>query len=302
MKDEITDMIDHFPFFSIIVATKNRVSLLQECIDSVLAQTYTNFELIIVDDHSTDTTKEMVSAIEDKRIIFKTNMGVERSAARNTGIEAARGEYLCILDDDDFIEPCYLIDFWNKLNELSFPKSTVVRSGFKYIYSDGRKTKPSPNFDSSYKDSIDFVTKIMCHFATLCVHRSLFDGALFDIRYPHWQDTHLILRILVKADLVQLDSHNYCYRIHPRMGSLQKVDEAALVEKCAINVAPMDDIFMQYKIISKQRLNWMKSRKYLEYGTRSMTNKFYYFRKSVTSCVHPSLYKQYYFFFKSLVS
>jgi glycosyltransferase involved in cell wall biosynthesis len=289
------------PFFSVIVATKNRCDLLRECIDSVLAQIYINFEIIIIDDHCTDTTKEMVSAIADKRILLKTNKGVERSAARNTGIEVAKGEYLCIIDDDDFIEPNYLIDFWNKLNELSFPKSTVVRTGFKYVYSDGR-VKPSLNYDNSYKDPIDFATRAFCSCATLCVHRSLFDDTLFDVRYPHWQDTHLILRILVKADLVQLNSHNYCYRIHPMMGSLEKVDEAALMAKCAINVAPMDDIYEHYKIISQQRLNWMKSRKYLEYGTRSIGNKFYYFKKSVTACIHPNLYKQYFFFLKSLLS
>jgi glycosyltransferase involved in cell wall biosynthesis len=244
----------------------------------------------------------MIAGRADPRIRYLTNKGVERSAARNTGIEAARGDYLCVLDDDDYIEPNYLHDFWNKLNELSFPKSTIIRSGFKYIYSDGRKTKASPNFNSSYKDPIDFVTKIMCHFATLCVHRSLFEGSLFDVRYPHWQDTHLILRLLVKSDLVQLDSHNYCYRIHPRMGSRQIADETALMKQCAINVAPMDDIYQNYGIISQLRLNWMKSKKYLEYGTRSEHNKLYYLRKSVTSFVHPNLYKQYYFFLKSIVS
>jgi glycosyltransferase involved in cell wall biosynthesis len=289
------------PFFSIIIATKNRAELLREMLNSIDQQTYQDYEIVIVDDHSTDSTSAMIEGRADPRIRYLTNKGVERSAARNTGIEAARADYLCVLDDDDYIEPNYLHDFWSNLRELDFPSSTVLRTGFKYVYSDGR-IKPSPNYDSTYKDPIDFVTRAFCSCATLCIHRLLFDGTLFDVRYPHWQDTHLILRLLVKSDLVQLDSHNYCYRIHPRMGSRQIVDESALMNQCAINVAPMDDIFQSYGIISQRRLNWMKSKKYLEYGTRSKTNKLYYFRKSVNTFLHTNLYKQYYFFFKSIVS
>jgi glycosyltransferase involved in cell wall biosynthesis len=290
--------MDAAPFFSLIMATKNRCDLLKECMASVLAQTYSNFELIIVDDHSTDNTTKMVAELIDLRVTLYTNNGVERSAARNTGIAMSKGEYLCIIDDDDFIEPNYLIDFWNKLNELSFPKNTVIRTGYKYVYSDG-SIKLSPNYDASYRDPIDFVTKVLCSCATLCINRSLFENTLFDERFPHWQDTHLILRIFDKADLVQLNNHNYCYRIHQQMGSMQKVDEKILMEKCAINVAPMDDIFQNHKIISKNRLNWMKAKKYLEYGTRSSSNKLYYFKNSIFNSVHYNLYKQYYFFMKS---
>ena len=90
------------PRVSVIVTTYNRASLLLRAVDSVLAQTYEDYELIIVDDCSTDDTPELTITFEDSRIRavrHEDNMG--QSAAQNTGIRLARGEYVAFLDDDD---------------------------------------------------------------------------------------------------------------------------------------------------------------------------------------------------------
>ena len=88
------------PMVTVILPTYNRAEFLKESIQSVLSQTFTDFELIVVDDGSTDPTEEVVREFSGFRYIsFPQNRGV--SKARNLGIELARGRYICFLDSDD---------------------------------------------------------------------------------------------------------------------------------------------------------------------------------------------------------
>ena len=91
-------------FISIVIPTYNRASFLKEAIDSVLSQTYRNFELIVVDDGSTDDTPKLLSSYGEKiKVIKKANKGP--SAARNRGIKAAKGGWIAFLDSDDVWKP-----------------------------------------------------------------------------------------------------------------------------------------------------------------------------------------------------
>ncbi len=90
---------------SVIIPTFNRKEILPRAISSVLSQTYSDFELLIVDDGSTDETKKSLSEyLKDERVkyFFKKNGGV--SSARNYGIKKAKGEYIAFLDSDDLFE------------------------------------------------------------------------------------------------------------------------------------------------------------------------------------------------------
>ena len=90
------------PKVSAVIATYNRADLLPRAVRSVLSQTYQDHELIIVDDCSTDKTREVVSAWTDSRILYVRHQeNRHQSGAINTGIEHARGEYMAFLDDDD---------------------------------------------------------------------------------------------------------------------------------------------------------------------------------------------------------
>lgn len=95
------------PLVSIVVPAYNAQNYIRKCIDSVLTQTYSNIELIIVNDGSTDHTKEICDlyASNDERVyvIHKKNAGV--SAARNSGISKAKGSLICFLDSDDWLSP-----------------------------------------------------------------------------------------------------------------------------------------------------------------------------------------------------
>jgi len=87
---------------SVIITTYNRAHILPRAIKSVLNQTYHDLECIIVDDASTDNTKEIVRSFEDDRIIYiKNDYNKHLSAARNTGFKASSGDYIAFLDDDD---------------------------------------------------------------------------------------------------------------------------------------------------------------------------------------------------------
>lgn len=101
------------PELSIIVPIYKVEKYLKECIQSILQQTFTDFELILVDDGSPDACPQMCDAIAEQdsrvRVIHQKNGGL--SAARNTGIEAARGNWLGFVDSDDFVAP----DFYEKL-------------------------------------------------------------------------------------------------------------------------------------------------------------------------------------------
>lgn len=107
------------PKYSIIIPTYNRASVLDRAIDSVLDQTYGDFEIIVVDDGSTDNTKQLVREYEDIRIRYLAhdeNLG--QNVARNTGIEAANGSLISYLDSDDVFTPDHLERVDAKFEEL----------------------------------------------------------------------------------------------------------------------------------------------------------------------------------------
>ena len=93
------------PTVSVIIPTYNRASLLREALQSVIDQTFSDWEAIVVDDGSTDGTATTVYSFDDPRIRYIPQEHAERSAARNRGLAAARGEYITFLDDDDLYLP-----------------------------------------------------------------------------------------------------------------------------------------------------------------------------------------------------
>ena len=100
-------MEDDAPLVSVVIPTYNRAAFVGKAVDSVLNQTFTNYEVIVVDDGSTDDTREQLNKYGSRiRYIYQENRGV--SVARNTGIAASRGEWLAFLDSDDEWQRDYL--------------------------------------------------------------------------------------------------------------------------------------------------------------------------------------------------
>lgn len=117
------------PTISIIVPVYNTERFLNKCIDSILNQTYTDWELILVDDGSKDNSGKICDEYgktdERIKVIHKPNGGV--SSARNSGLSMAQGKYACFIDADDWVEPTYLEDF-----QLDKVESDFYVSGASY--------------------------------------------------------------------------------------------------------------------------------------------------------------------------
>lgn len=130
-------MPEQKPLISIITPTYNRADFLGEAIDSVLAQTFDDFELIVVDDGSTDNTSSLVKEYSDHRIryFYQANQG--QSVARNRALEKAKGEYICFLDSDNV----WLENKLKKSLEVfkAHPKVDVVYADCILIDEDGNE-------------------------------------------------------------------------------------------------------------------------------------------------------------------
>ena len=117
------------PLVSVIIPTYNRAIYVTAAIDSVLAQTFTDYEIIVVDDGSTDDTKKLLQPyLSIIHYIYQENKGV--SAARNTGILAAQGKWLAFLDSDDIWLPEKLNVQINDINENSSINVHVVNAEY----------------------------------------------------------------------------------------------------------------------------------------------------------------------------
>jgi len=108
-------------FFSVIIPTYNRAHLIEKTIQSVLNQSYPNFELIIVDDGSTDNTEEVIHNIQNTKLHYYKIKNSERGAARNYGIDRAIGRYVTFLDSDDMYYPWHLSHAYESINNYDFP-------------------------------------------------------------------------------------------------------------------------------------------------------------------------------------
>src|SRR6185436_17736881 len=104
-------MSDH-PLFSVVIPTYNRAGLILKTLNTVFSQTYPHYEIIVIDDGSTDNTIEILEPLikAEKIRYIRHEQNYERARARNTGMENARGDFLTFLDSDDLMYPANLED------------------------------------------------------------------------------------------------------------------------------------------------------------------------------------------------
>lgn len=189
------------PFFSIIIPTYNRARLIPKAIDSVLAQTYSSWELIIVDDGSKDNTKEVVASYTDPRIKYVYQQNAERCAARNNGIEHSKGQYICFLDSDDYFLPERMERLHAALEERGFPVA-LFYTGLM-LEQDGRRWEFKEN--THHCDTIwDTIALSVIHCQQTCTHRSILEKQRFDTQFHIGEDMELWLRIAEEHKIIFL--------------------------------------------------------------------------------------------------
>lgn len=121
--------MNNTPLISVIVPVYNGEKFIHKCVDSILAQTYSNLEIILVDDGSSDTSAQICDEYTQKdariKVIHQQNAGV--SAARNTGIKNAQGEYISFIDQDDWVAPTFIETLWELVHKYQAPMAVVGR-------------------------------------------------------------------------------------------------------------------------------------------------------------------------------
>lgn len=117
------------PVFTVIIPTYNREHFLKRTIDSILSQTFSDFELVIVDDGSTDCTKDLIDTYEDNRIVYFYKENGGQNSALNMGLRNAKGEYIAFCDSDDTWMPGKLEKFMQKYQEDNEIKVVYSRAG-----------------------------------------------------------------------------------------------------------------------------------------------------------------------------
>jgi glycosyltransferase involved in cell wall biosynthesis len=184
---------------SVVLPTHNRCKLLARAIESVLRQTYSSVELIVVDDASTDETDEVLRSFSDTRIRYvRHDQNRGGSAARNTGIEVCTGEFVAFLDDDDEYVPQKLEFLHAAL--VSAPEAGLAYSQVRIIGVDRDlvfpHAGPSGNVFLDYLGSPFFIT------VSTLIRREVV--VTFDESLPRWQDVDFHLRVLMKTRAVFL--------------------------------------------------------------------------------------------------
>ena len=140
---------------SVIVPVYNAEKYLPSCVDSILGQTFSDFELFLVDDGSTDSSGEVCDRYSERdlriRVIHQQNAGV--SKARNCGLDAARGEYIVFVDADDRVRPNYLSDLIIASRRLGIDQQrTLVLSDYQPFSDDGIEGRSFPEpFSMDFK-------------------------------------------------------------------------------------------------------------------------------------------------------
>lgn len=179
-------------FFTIIIPTYNRASFLTKTIESVLQQSFRDWELIIIDDGSTDTTKNIIRGFTDKRIKYFYQKNQERSVARNKGIEHAEGQYICFLDSDDYYLPQHLENFHSTILKAE------NKTGFFYCgicFEQNGVIRERVEVQNTFADPKEFVICAVIGTPQVCIHRSVLKKEKFNPQFTIGEDMELWIRI-----------------------------------------------------------------------------------------------------------
>ena len=189
------------PLVSVVIPTHNRAGLVTRAVTSVLEQTFTDLECIVVDDASTDGTESAVSDIGDARLRYlKNTVNAGAPASRNRGVREARGRYVALLDDDDAWLPEKL-DKQLRFFDSAPERVGLIYSGFYYV--SGESGKFISTFQPAYKGAVypDLLKGCILGSPTPLIKKACFERAGgFDESLPGCQDWDMWLRIAKVCD------------------------------------------------------------------------------------------------------
>jgi glycosyltransferase involved in cell wall biosynthesis len=201
------------PFFSIIIPAYNREKLISATIQSVIKQTFSDWECIVVDDGSTDGTKDVIQGLieKDSRIRYVYQKNAERSAARNNGINNSQGEYICFLDSDDFYTIDHLQLLEGAIKKSKFKKALFFTSFNNLINNNLSEGEVEELIE---QNKLEYFLHNAIIPARVCGHKSIFEKEKFDEDIVIVEDLCLWTRIAFNHQVYQLEQKTVIYAIH----------------------------------------------------------------------------------------
>lgn len=205
------------PYFSVVISLYNKEKHIQSTIESVLAQSFVDFEIVVVNDGSTDDSEAIVRSINDKRIRFYSQENKGASAGRNTAISKATGNYIALLDADDLWESNYLETIYTLI--LSYPNENVFATAVTIETSGGKKTsvysinhiQENATYVINYFES-SYINTLLTSSSTV-VNKSVFEKVgVYDTTIKSGQDIDLWIRIGLYYTIVFINKPLVTYR------------------------------------------------------------------------------------------
>lgn len=275
-------------YFSIVIALYNKADYIENTLKSVLNQSFLNYEIIIINDGSTDESEEKVLNFKDSRIHYflKENGGV--STARNFGIEKAKYDYITFIDADDYWHPHFLQEMFKNINR--YPELKVFTSAIEI--ETAKKTFPASYsivkkgdceilnyFSASLKESIIW---------TSCAvfHKSVFEKVgVFDPKVKIAEDTDLWIRVGLNYNVLFSWKilARYCYDSNSASRNFKYIMEESTFQKYRIEEQTNKQLkkfldFNRFSVAIKSKLigdenrfeNYYKEIRYKNIGLRKM--------------------------------
>lgn len=223
MTDDTGAAAQRDPLVSIIIPTFNRKHFIADAIDSCLAQTYENCEIIVVDDGSSDGTADFLGERYGDQIELVTQVNRGPGIARNRGIAAARGEFVHFLDADDQLHERKIeigIDVFQR-----FPHVSVIYTHYQFVATDGSTPLETPPFERFSDDVFcELLRTTGCH---ILISSSMYrtnalraiDGFADDAEFRSAEDWDLFLRLAAEYRFHAIDQRLVYRRMHDHMMS-----------------------------------------------------------------------------------
>ncbi len=233
------------PTVSVVIPTYNRAHLISRAIRSVNQQTYQDIEIIIVDDGSTDNTKELVKQLKDSRMLYiRSSQNRGGAAARNIGIQASRGKYIAFLDSDDewFPEKIYkqVQALVEGEEEVGMVYTGILFMGENGIVSNENK----PVFRGKILPQL-LRTNVIGSTSSAMIKRFCLEAVgMFDEQFPSRQDLDLWIRIAAKYNIEYVPEALTIHHIHKNRISS---DHAAKIKGHELLLDKYDKYFQMYR-------------------------------------------------------
>jgi glycosyltransferase involved in cell wall biosynthesis len=243
------------PLFSVIIPLYNKAMYIQETLESVLQQSYTDYEIIVVNDASTDNSVAIVQGFSDSRIVLLENeKNVGLSATRNAGISKANGKIIALLDADDV----WLPNFLETIKHLhdTFPEASIYGTDYAEMYATDKIVASKKNIPNSLKGT----SFVVADFFEASLHQPIFnpsclafqqsiceDGAFFDPKITFSEDIDFYIKFAPKYKV----AYHYEALVYMRSEVPNQMTRSAISQKTLPDLDAYESLALKHNSLKK---------------------------------------------------